>query len=475
MNPETIEMVPTSAPVLDAQALFFAALPEHLLLLGIVVILILDLVSSRPRDPFVPALITVIAAAGAALWLHLTGYSGTPFPGQMSVGPDALAAKAVLLGLTVPVLLLARQERLDSQFAMLLLGSLYGIGLMLSADSLLMLFFGIELLSLPLYALVVHGLRRPESAEAAMKYLVLGGVGTAVLLMGISLTLGATGGLSLDDFRIAMAGDDFLSRGAVVLVVVAFMLKAALVPFHAWAPDAYEGAGIPVTAYMATIVKGGVVLALVHLFNGAEAGVHLVGLLIALPLLSMVWGNLVAMRQQGFRRLIAYSSIAHAGYLFFALLGVSEGRFEAVAFYVLVYGLTNLLAFACLPAGSDWVRDRLDSLKGLYYRDPLAAILIGVAMLSLAGIPPFPGFIAKFLIFQNVMAAGFVTVAVVGLVASYLGIYLYLRVIQYMFMSQKPEHTVPSPAGAYATTAAVLSMAAVLTLAIFPNWILAWL
>ena len=134
--------------------------------------------------------------------------------------------------------------------------------------------------------------------------------------------------------------------------------------------------------------------------------------------------------------MMAYSSIAHAGYLFYALLGAPEGRLQAVTFYLLAYGVLNLLVFAALPpAADDRERDRLDNLKGLFHRSPFAALMIGIAMLSLAGIPPFPGFVAKFLIFKNVMAAGYTTYAVLGLVGSYLGIYFYLRVIQFMFMS----------------------------------------
>jgi NADH-quinone oxidoreductase subunit N len=260
-----------------------------------------------------------------------------------------------------------------------------------------------------------------------------------------------------------------------MLVVAALMIKSAIVPFHAWAPDAYEGATVPVTAFMATVVKGAVVLALVRLFGPVAAGPALLGVLVVLPLVSMAWGNLAAMRQDGFRRLVAYSSIAHAGYLFYALLGAPEGRFEAVGFYVLVYGLTTTLALACLPMGPDGLRDRLEEMKGLYYRSPLAAILIAVAMLSLAGIPPFPGFVAKFLIFRTVMDAGLFTVAVLGLVASYIGIYLYLRVIQYMFMSPSPAASRTAPAASIATTAALLMMAAVLLIGILPGIVLGWL
>ena len=169
--------------------------------------------------------------------------------------------------------------------------------------------------------------------------------------------------------------------------------------------------------------------------------------------------------------MIAYSSIAHAGYLFYALLGEGSGRFQAVAFYVLVYGLMNVLAFAALPPDpDDAARDRLDNLKGLFHRDPFAALMIGVAMLSLAGIPPLPGFVAKFLIFKNVIAAGFTLYAVLGLIGSYLGIYFYLRVIQLMFMS--PDAAVESERGGHrlAFGASVACLLAALLVAVFPGW-----
>ena len=198
---------------------------------------------------------------------------------------------------------------------------------------------------------------------------------------------------------------------------MAFFLKAAIVPFHTWAPDAYEGASVPVTAYMATIIKAGVLLAAVRLFGAAPVARPLVDLVAILPLISIVWGNLAAMRQTSFRRMIAYSSIAHAGYLFYAFLGEGPGRFQAVVFYVLAYGLMNLLAFAALPHDDDdAAADRLDGLRGLFQRAPYAAVMLAIAMLSLAGIPPLPGFVAKFLIFRNVMAAGYTTYAVLGLV-----------------------------------------------------------
>jgi NADH-quinone oxidoreductase subunit N len=456
------------------QAVFTAMLPEHLLLAGIILLICAEIASNRPRAWAALSLVVLTAAVVAAAWLHVSGYVAAPFAEQYSVDPASALAKAVVLALAVPVVLLARDEFEHSPFYLLLLASLYGACMILSADSLLTLFLGLELMSLPVYVLVLLAFRRPESAEAALKYLVLSGAATATFLMGVSLLYGASGSLALSAFATALgsAGDP-LAQAAVVLVIVAFFLKAAVVPFHAWAPDAYEAASVPVTAYMATIIKAAVLLAVVRLFSTVPLSQPIVGLIAILPLASIVWGNLAAMRQSSFRRMIAYSSIAHAGYLFYAFLGDGPGRFEAVVFYVLAYGLMNLLAFASLPPSEDdAVRDRLDHLRGLFHRDPYAAIMIGIAMLSLAGIPPLPGFIAKFLIFKNVMAAGYTLYAVLGLVASYLGIYFYLRVIQYLFMSPEEPAAERSPSRGVALGAGLLCLVPAILLAVLPGWVI---
>jgi len=459
---------------MNTTAVLLAMLPENLLLVGIVLVIVLEIAGRAERAALAVAFACVAAAAWSALQLALDGYAATPFPGQFSVDASALLVKGMVLALALPVLLLSRDEFAGGEFAALLLSSLYGVCLLQSADGFATLFLGLELMSLPVYVLVLLADRRPQSAEAALKYLVLGGTATAMFLMGASLLYGGSGSLGIETFVRALGAADGLSRAAIVLVVLAFFLKAAIVPFHAWAPDAYEGASVPVTAYMATIVKAGVLLAVVRLFGKAQVASPLLEILAALPLVSIVWGNLAAMRQPSLRRMIAYSSIAHAGYLFYALLGDAAGRLQAVAFYLLAYGLMNLLAFAALPASADDAsRDRLDNLKGLFHRAPFAALVLGVAMLSLAGIPPFPGFVAKFLIFRNVMSAGHTTYAVLGLVGSYVGIYFYLRVIQFMFMS--PDATVADarPAPGLARMATAGCLAAALAVMVFPGWVIA--
>jgi NADH-quinone oxidoreductase subunit N len=451
-----------------------AMLPEHLLLAGIVILIAVDIAAPlRKQVSLLVSLLAVSFAAAAAVWLSSNGFAFAAFAGHYSVDPATLLAKAIVLALAVPVLLISRDDVGQGAFPVLLLSSLYGVCLLLSADSFLTLFLGLELMSLPVYALVLLAFRRPQSAEAALKYLVLGGTATATLLMGVSLLYGSSGSLALSTFASALGSPDTMANVAVVLVLVAFFLKAAIVPFHAWAPDAYEVAAVPVTAYMATIIKAGVLLAAVRLFGTTPVPRPMADLLAILPLVSIVWGNLAAMRQQSFRRMIAYSSIAHAGYLFYALLGEGPGRFQAVAFYVLVYGLMNLLAFAALPQNpDDTARDRMDNHKGLFHRDPFAALMIGIAMLSLAGIPPFPGFVAKFLIFKNVIAAGFTLYAVLGLVGSYLGIYFYLRVIQYLFMSAEEPTAVQRSPGRLALGASFICLLGAILLAVFPGWVI---
>ncbi|HTS23154.1 MAG TPA: NADH-quinone oxidoreductase subunit N [Casimicrobiaceae bacterium] len=451
-----------------------ALLPEHCLLAGIVVAIAIETAGTARRT--VPLLVAVIAvgfAAAAAAFLAASGYAFAAFPGHYSADPPALLAKAVVLALALPVLVISRNEAQERAFPALFLSSLYGLCLLLSADSFVTLFLGLELMSLPVYALILVAFRRSESAEGALKYLVLGGAATATLLMGVSLLYGWSASMSLSTFRAALRSPDAIATTGAVLIVIAFFVKAAVVPFHTWAPDAYESATPPVTAFMATIVKAGVLLAAARAIGDATLSRPMSDVIALLSLASIVWGNLAAMRQPSFRRMIAYSSIAHAGYLFYAFLGDGPSRLQAVVFYVLAYGLTNLLAFASLPRGPDDApEDRLDNLRGLFRRQPYCAIAIAVAMLSLAGIPPFPGFIAKFLIFKNVIAAGFTAYAVLGLLGSYLGIYFYLRVIQLLFMSAEDAPVAERAPASSARGASVLCLSLAIAVSVFPGWVI---
>jgi NADH-quinone oxidoreductase subunit N len=458
------------------EAFLIGMLPEHILLGGLLLLIVQAIVSDRPQGAAAASIVIVAGAALASLWLGVTGIEAAPFPGQVMVTPASSFGKAIAISLALPVLLLARDDLGDGgPLYPLLLSSLYGLALMLSSDSFLTLFLALELMSLPVYVLVLIGLKRESAAEAALKYLVLGAAATATLLMGISLLYGQSGTLALSSYAQALGSPYTLATGGCVLVLLAFFMKAAIVPFHAWAPDAYDGASVPVTAYMAAIVKAGVLLAGVRLVAEAPLSPVVVGLLTVLPLASIVWGNLAAMKQPGLRRMLAYSSIAHAGYLFLAFLALGPARQPALLFYLLVYGLMTVLALSVVPADDDdGRRDRLELLQGLYQRQPFAAIVLGLAMLSLAGIPPLPGFVAKFTIFREVMAAGHTWIAVAGLVGSYLGLYFYLRVIQLTFMSPPPQAAVGIlPMRAAAWGAALICLVPTLVLTLLPGWVLA--
>ena len=337
------------------QSIFAAMLPEHILLAGLVALIVLEIVVDRPRGSLGARRSSPCARRRwrrSRSIVERRPRRSVPRPVFRSV-PGTSLAKALVLAFALPVLLFAREERTNLRFYPLLLSSLYGFCLIVSAESFLTLFLGLELMALPVYVLVLLGIRRPDSAEAALKYLVLGGTATALFLMGVALLYGGAASLSIAAFATALHSTDVMARAAVVLVVAAFFVKAAIVPFHAWAPDAYEGASVPVTAYMATIIKAGVLLAVVRLIGTEPLSPPMVDLLAILPLVSIVWGNLAAMRQTSFRRMIAYSSIAHAGYLFYAFLGAGATRFQGVVFYLVAYGLANLLAFAALPRGGD--------------------------------------------------------------------------------------------------------------------------
>jgi NADH-quinone oxidoreductase subunit N len=251
-------------------AILIAMLPEHLLLGGIVALLALEIANERCPGAFALALVATAAAAIAAFCLHVTGYAAAPFPGHYAVAPSASLAKFLLLAFAVPVLLLSRDEFSQSRYFALLLSSLYGACLLVSSASFLTLFLGLEIMSLPVYALVLIAFQRPDSAEAALKYLVLGGTATATFLLGTSFLYGACGTLGIDAFARALGTADPLAATGAALIVAALFLKAAVVPLHAWAPDAYEAASVPVTAYMAVIVKAGVLLAALQLFGSAR-------------------------------------------------------------------------------------------------------------------------------------------------------------------------------------------------------------
>ncbi len=417
---------------------FYGLLPDHVVLALVVVLMLLEIL--RADSIWVrPVVFVALASAGAAA-LHqwLAGYSVEIVTGEVHVDRLAILGKLLVLGcgLVVVLVFTARQS---CKFWLLVASMLYGAMLILHSAGFASLFLGIEMLSLPAFALIVHEQGSSPASEGAFKYLVLSSVASALLLFGVSLGYGLSGSLSLAAFAQALASGTTQAQAAGLLVISGLFLKAALFPFHAWAPDAYACARLQVTAVMASVVKAAVVLALVRILHGVVLDAHTVLLVATLAIVSIVFGNLAALGQTRFKRLLAYSSVAHAGYMIFALADSTGSRGDDLLWYTAFYAGGTLLAcasFALICPGED---DSLQGLDGQFARHPVAAVLLALAVLSLAGLPPLPGFFAKLFVFKSVVASGHLLAAILAFVGSFLGLAVYLGIVMRLFRNDLPQ------------------------------------
>ena len=412
----------------------FYTLGPDLLLLGVVVaLMLLEALRFDERWGQGVFVAGVVGAAACAWHQFDHGYAASVVAGELGVNALAVAGKLVLLLCGLGVAAWFPGAGRGYKFWILAAGSLLGGLLMLGSQSFATLFIGIELLSLPAFALIVLGQGRTAASEGAFKYLVLSSVASALFLFGASLGYGITGSLRLGDFNDLFLDGGLQSQAAILLVMSGLFLKAAVFPFHAWAPDAYAAARLPVTALMASVVKAAVILALVRVFGASALNGSATAVVAALAVISIVYGNLAALRQPRLRRLLAYSSVAHAGYMVFALLDVTGSRANDLLIYTLVYGLATVLAcasFAVLCPGDD---DSLTRLDGQFARRPVASLLLAAAMLSLAGVPPLPGFFAKVFVFKSVIASGHVVAATLAFAGSFLGLAYYIGIMLRLF------------------------------------------
>jgi NADH-quinone oxidoreductase subunit N len=348
---------------------------------------------------------------------------------------------------------LRRTGSYHAEFPALFLFAASGMSLFVSTTDLLMLFLALELLSLPIYVLAGYERALPRSNEAALKYFVLGAFSSALFLYGIALVYGATGATNLLTLA-PRPGTGHLLPVGLVFLLSGFLFKIAAVPFHMWAPDVYEGAPTPVTTFMATAVKTagfGALLRLVWATSGADSGVDMTGALSLLAILTMTVGNLGALTQPDVKRMLAFSSVAHAGYLLVGLAAVAAGGGDAgpVLFYLLVYALASLAGFGVVIAlGEDperpgRERTRLAAFAGAARRHPGLALVAALSMLSLAGVPPTAGFFGKYLLFREAVERGLTPLAVWGVLNSALSLYYYLALVVVMYM--RPE-AAPIPA-----------------------------
>jgi NADH-quinone oxidoreductase subunit N len=366
------------------------------------------------------------------------------------------------------------------EFHVLVLFSVLGMMLMISAGSMLTAYLGLELQALAAYGLVAMDRDNPRSSEAAMKYFVLGSLASGLLLYGMSMVYGATGSLQLGEIYSAAAatGDRTLLLFGVVFMLVGIAFKFGAAPFHMWVPDVYHGAPTAVTVFIGSAPK---LAAFGMAYRLLESGVGPLDanwqLMVAwLAVLSLVIGNLVALVQANLKRMLAYSTISHVGFLFMGLAHGGNAGYSAAMFYAIAYAVTAAAAFGAiiLLSRKGFEAENIDDFRGLWSRHPLHAMLVMFVMASLAGVPPFLGFWAKLEVLRAALDAGLMWLAILGVVCAVVGAYYYLRVIKVMFFDEpEGEGASPHPDGQLRMLFA-LNASALLLLGIFADWIMGW-
>ena len=467
-------------------------IPELILFGGVVVVAILGLVHSNRLRGWVPWTtgLFILAAGISAPFVYCDEAmeaSGLLVPGLAA--PACLIACIVALGLLV--LSIGRVDTRDEQaiaqgraafdpiratggeYHVFFLLSLAGLLLVSIADDLIWLFLALELASLPTYVMVAMSRGSIRAQEAAMKYFLMGAFASALLLYGMALLYGISGSTSFEAIREAFDPRSPMALAGVGLVVVGFAFKISSVPFHQWTPDVYEGAPSSVTAFMSVTVKLAAFAALIRfLLLCLDPMSEVLGKVFwAMALLTLVVGNVMALIQDNVKRLLAYSSIAHAGYLLIGLVpGTSEG-YSAVVFYLFCYAFMNLGAFAVLVALTQRGQEceRVESFAGLARSRPGLAALMTLFLLSLAGIPGTAGFIAKWMIFSAAVEAGLLPLAIVGVLMSVVSVYYYLRIPVLMYMREPGSETYPQDLATGEFLVLALCGFAILYLGIFPN------
>ncbi len=481
--------------MIDAPAIDLSAIaPIGSVAIGAVVVLLAEVfltrsgrVLGREMSPsYVGAALVLLStiSLGIAAYTAMAGFASgisigflADLPGvrldRFSSFAIALIALASLLSCWLSLKYLAELEINHGEFYALLLLSTAGMMLLVAATDFLVLFLGLELMSIPIYVLAGFDRRKLRSNESALKYFLVGSFASGLLLYGIALVYGVTGALDYAAVQAALAPGNPLALIGMGLLVVGFAFKVSAVPFHQWTPDVYEGAPAAVTAYMSVTVKLAAFAALLRVAVGAfgDALASLQDIFWMLALLTILVGNVMATIQTNVKRLLAYSSVAHAGYL---LLGFATGTVEAysaVLFYLLGYAFMNLGAFAVLISLSTNGQDceELEDLAGLARSRPGLAALLTLFAISLAGIPGTVGFVAKFFLFKAAVDAGLIGLTIVAVFGSLVSVYYYLRLPVLMYMHEPGTAALRPRAATLELVVLGICALVVVVLGLFPN------
>lgn len=440
------------------------AAPETIVVLTALAVLAVDLIALRELETrvrfAVGGMMASVGCAAAIAWMLVLSEHASAPGGMLVVDPLTQFVKIALLVLTIFTVLISIEsnftEHVGEYLALVLLAAV-GMMFLVSAEDILMIFVSLELTSLSLYILTAFNKRDIKSAEAALKYFLFGGMSAAFTLFGLSLIYGLTGATNLHQIAAALAGKglDPLLVVAIVMTVIGFGFKVAAVPFHLWAPDAYQGAPTPSAAFIASgsKVASFFIFAKVMMigFAGAEGSgawhdymAGWVPVIAVVSALSMILGNLVAIVQSSVKRLLAYSAIAHAGYMLLGVLSHNGQSLASLIYYAVTYGLTTIGAFGVVAVVEDQAGDdKLSSFAGLSRRSPVISFCMMIFMLSLAGIPPLAGFFGKFYVFAAAIKTGapnlgLLWLVILALTMSAVSLYYYLQVLKQIYVADAP-------------------------------------
>lgn len=472
--------------------------PTLLLFVGAVVILLVDVLRTGsagpgPRPGLAAATAGVLLLSIGASWLGLgsevrSGFSGALLDDDFSrAAAILLSTAALIVALISPIY--ARHAQMESgEYYALILIAVGGMHVMVMAADFMTFFVALETMSICVYALTGMRANDGRATEAALKYFIVGAFSTGFLLFGIALLYGATGAISYAALAVAappVAASGLFSMG-LALVLVGFAFKVAAVPFHMWAPDVYEGAPTPIAGFMAVTVKAAAFFALLRLVTmglaeSPHAAPWTVGLLTALAALTVIVGNALALVQTSLKRMLAYSSISHAGYLLIGVVAAVQGEATAadgVFYYLSAYTFTTLGAFAVLTylerAEGGAASERFGAYAGVGFKYPWLGLAMTLFMVALAGMPPTGGFFGKLFVFSSVLRAGNVGLALIGVAGSIVGVYYYLRVIVAFYMRDEPDPgPLPEPNPSRGVRVGLgLAVLATIFLGLFPSpWV----
>jgi len=456
-----------------------AILPEVILCVGGMVLMLLAAFAPKLSEITAPvALIVFIITA----WSERLVRGGTFFGGTYEISGITRIFDITFLLAAMLATLFAREylerERIESgEFYALLMWATVGMMMMAKGLDLLIVILGLETLSICIFVLVGYHRRIPVSNEASVKYFLMGAFATGFILYGTALFYGATRSTNFAEmsrvFATANPSDPMLTI-AFVLLMSGFGFKLAVAPFHGWAPDVYQGAPTPVAGWLSVAPKAATLIAVIRLLAAMSPLLqHAVWLkmIAALSILSMVIGNAVAIAQRDLKRMLAYSGIAHVGYMLIALLSIRDEAVAAIAVYTITYALMNIGAFGVVSMLAKNQNDpqTLDDIAGLGFRRPFYGLALTVCMFSLSGLPPTAGFIAKFYIFKTAVDSGHVIIALIGILTSIVSVYYYLRVVYYLYMKEAPEGEAVAVGGVFATGALAISIIGIFVIGLFPT------